>query len=144
MSTDARAALDPAPGHAIIVFDGVCHLCNGWVQFLLRRDRAARYRFASMQSARGRALLSNHGLDPDDPVSLLLLRDGVAQTDSDAILEVLAGLGGAWRAARWLRLVPRVLRDPPYRWLARRRYRLFGRRETCWMPSPETAARFLD
>jgi predicted DCC family thiol-disulfide oxidoreductase YuxK len=129
---------------AILVYDGVCLLCSRWVRFVLARDRTARYRFASMQSAHGRALLREHGLDPDDPNSLLLLERGRASTDSDAILRVLDGFGGAWRAMRLLRLVPRRLRDPAYRWLARHRYRWFGRSDTCWLPAPEHAARFLD
>ncbi len=136
MSSDA--------GGAIVVFDGVCHLCNGWVRFLLRFDARGVYRFASMQSETGRRLLRDHGLDPDDPSSFLLLREGRARTDSDAILDVLTGLGGAWRGFGVLRLVPRVLRDPAYRFIARNRYRLFGRREVCMMPTPESAGRFVD
>jgi len=128
---------------AIVVFDGVCLLCSRWVRFILRHDRTGLYRFAAMQSERGRALLAAHGLDPDDPNSLLLLRNGKAWTDSDAILRVLAGFGGAWRAALALRAIPRLLRDPAYRWLARNRYRWFGRSEACWLPEPEHAQRFL-
>lgn len=129
---------------SIIVFDGVCHLCNGWVHFLLRVDRCGLYRFASMQSETGRTLLRDHGLNPDDPSSFLLLREGQARTDSDAILDVLTGLGGAWRMFGVLRVVPRVLRDPVYRFIARHRYRLFGKRDVCMMPTPESAARFID
>ena len=128
---------------AIVVFDGVCLLCSRWVRFILRHDRAGLYRFAAMQSERGRALLAAHGLDPDDPNSLLLLRNGKAWTDSDAILHVLAGFGGAWRAMLGLRAIPRLLRDPAYRWLARNRYRWFGRSDACWLPAPEHAQRFL-
>jgi predicted DCC family thiol-disulfide oxidoreductase YuxK len=145
MSPDApRADAPDAVASSIIVFDGVCHLCNGWVRFLLRHDRRARFRFASMQSDAGRGLLVAHGIDPDDPASFLLLEAGIARTDSDAILRVLATLGGPWRAAALLRILPSALRDPVYRWVARHRYRLFGRRDACSMPSPETAARFLD
>jgi len=130
-------------GHAVIVFDGVCVLCNGWVRFLLRHDRRARYRFAAMQGESGRALLLAHGLDADDPVSFLLIEGGVARTDTDAIVRVLSGLGGAWRIAGLLRVVPRALRDRLYRWLARRRYGIFGRYEQCALPAPEQATRFL-
>lgn len=139
MSKDPHAA-----NAAIIVFDGICHLCNGWVQFLLRVDRRGLYRFASMQSDTGRRLLHEHGLDADDPSSFLLLREGQARTDSDAILDVLTGLGGPWRMFGVLRGVPRALRDPAYRFIARHRYRLFGKRDVCMMPAPETAARFVD
>ena len=128
---------------AIVVFDGVCLLCSRWMRFILRHDRAGRYRFAAMQSPSGRHLLAAHGLDPDDPNSLLLLCDGHAFTDSDAILRVVAGFGGPWRAVLALRAIPRFLRDPAYRWLARNRYRWFGRSEACWLPLPEHAGRFL-
>ena len=127
----------------ILVFDGVCLLCSRWVRFILQHDRAERYRFASMQSATGQALLSRHGLDPQDPNSLLLVEGDDAATDSDAILRVLTGFGGLYRIWAVLRLVPRALRDPAYRWLARNRYRWFGRSETCWLPDPAHAARFL-
>lgn len=133
---------------AVIVFDGVCVLCNGWVRFLLRRDRRRRYRFAAMQGVAGRALLARNGLDPDDPLSFLLIeydRDPSPRvsTDSLAIVRVLSGLGGAWRVVRLALLLPSRVRDPAYRLLARHRYRLFGRRAACSVPSPEEAARFL-
>lgn len=129
---------------AVIVFDGVCALCSRWVRFLLRFDRAGRYRFAAMQGRHGRALMHTHGLDPDDPLSFLLLEDGVAYTDTDAIIRVLMGLGGIWKLARLARAVPAPLRDRSYRWLARNRYRWFGRHDTCFLPDAATRARFLD
>ena len=128
---------------ATIVFDGVCAVCSGWVEFLLKRDRRGRYRFAAMQAPAGRALLQAYGLDPDDPLSFLLIEDGSARTDSDAIVAVLAGLGGVWRAAAALRVLPRSIRDPAYRWLARNRYRWFGKKAACYLPSAEQAHRFL-
>ena len=134
---------EPAAGDAIVVFDGVCALCSGWVGFLLRRDRARLFRFAAMQDNAGRQLLARHGLDPDDPMSFLLLDASGARTDSDAIIAVLERLGGGWRAARLLRLLPRRLRDPLYRRLARNRYRWFGRRETCYLPPAAERDRFL-
>jgi predicted DCC family thiol-disulfide oxidoreductase YuxK len=140
----ASAATSSGRDPALVVFDGVCHLCSGWVQFLLKRDPSGRFRFASMQSVPGRALLAAHGIDPDDPASFLLIEDGRAFTDSDAILRVLRRLGGAWRAAALLGLVPAAGRDPVYRWIARHRYRIFGRRRSCWLPDPEVSTRFLD
>lgn len=128
---------------AVIVFDGVCVLCNGWVRFLLRHDRG-RYRFAAMQTSTGRALLMRHGLDPDDPVSFLLVDNGKAWSDTNAIVRVVSGLGGLWRAAIVLRAVPRPLRDRAYRWLARNRYRWFGRNEVCLLPPAGLEDRFLD
>lgn len=132
-----------APGQAVIVFDGICVLCNGWVKFLLRHDRQGRYRFAAMQGASGRALLQTHGLDPDDPSSFLLMDEHGMHTDSDAIVRVLTGLGGAWRFAALAQVVPRALRDTMYRAVARRRYRWFGT-TSCTMPTPAQRARFLD
>ncbi|HJS35864.1 MAG TPA: thiol-disulfide oxidoreductase DCC family protein [Pseudoxanthomonas sp.] len=126
----------------VIVFDGICVLCNGWVRFLLKQDRVGRYRFAAMQSDAGRALLAGHGLDPDDPASFLLVDGDDAWTDSDAIQRVLTGLGGAWRLAGVMAVVPRVVRDPLYRSVARNRYRWFGTMG-CRVPTEEERARFL-
>ena len=138
----------PEPAGAVIVFDGVCVLCNGWVGFLLRHDHVGRYRYAAMQTDAGRALLSAHGLDPEDPASFLLVEHDVGalpriSTDSDAIRRVLAGLGGAWRSAHVIALVPRRIRDVAYRWLARNRYRWFGRHDACSIPAPGHRSRFL-
>ena len=138
----------PESGTAVIVFDGVCVLCNGWVAFLLRHDRAGRYRFAAMQTESGRALLADNGLDPDDPASFLLVEHDVGErprisTNSDAIRRVLVGLGGAWRVAHLMAFLPRRPRDAAYRWLARNRYRWFGRHAVCSLPAPEHRQRFL-
>jgi len=138
MSIDA-----PSEG-PIIVFDGACVLCSGWVRFLLRHDREARYRFAAMQTPAGRALLVAHGIDPDDPSSFLLVEGGRAWKDTDAIRRVVGGLGGAWRGVHVLALLPRGLRDRVYRLVARNRYRWFGRNETCFLPTPEQRARFIE
>lgn len=148
-SEHALLARDLVHGrHAVLVFDGVCVLCSGWVRFLLRHDHAGRYAFAAMQGDRGRALLHAHGLDPDDPLSLLLVEydrsDGVrVSIDSDAVRRVLAGMGGLWRLAHLIAILPGSLRDPLYRLLARNRYRWFGRHEACMVPDPAQADRFL-
>lgn len=130
---------------SIIVFDGVCLLCSRWVRFLLKHDREARYHFAAMQSNSGRTLLLAHGLDPDSPLSFLLVEDGSGYTDSDAIARILHGLDR--RRWRWLShamlLVPRWLRDPSYRFVARHRYRIFGQSRSCFLPTPEQRSRFM-
>lgn len=138
----SRSAPDPSSG-PVVVFDGVCVLCSGWVRFLLRHDRRAGFRFAAMQDGVGRELLVAHGIDPDDPVSFLLVDGSAAWHDSDGVIEVLRRLGGPWRIAVLLRAVPRRLRDRAYRALARNRYRVFGRRDTCMVPPPGTRDRFL-
>lgn len=132
-------------GHPVIVFDGVCVLCSRWVDFILSHDRSGRFRLAAMQGQHGRALLVAHGLSPDDPVSFLLVDQGRGYNDTDAIARVLGQLGGPWRVTGgMLRTIPRLLRDPAYRWMARHRYRLFGRRGQCRVPDPEQAWRFID
>ena len=127
----------------IIVFDAQCLLCNGWVQFLLKHDRQAQFRFASIQGETGQRLLAEAGL-PMEGLETLLLVDGARSWQhTAAILRVLHRLGGLWRLA-WLGwLLPAPLRDSAYRWVARRRYRLFGRSEQCILPSPEWQHRFL-
>lgn len=132
-----------SPDGPIVVFDGVCNLCSRWVGFVLAHDCPGRFRFAAMQSEAGRRLLARHGLDPQDPVSLLLVEGGAAYTDSEAIIRVLSAFGGRWRLAEGLRLVPAFVRDPLYRLVARNRYRWFGRRDACVVPSPDVAGRFL-
>lgn len=133
---------------AVIVFDGVCVLCNGWVRFLLRHDRRQRYRFAAMQGEAGRRLLAQNGLDPEDPVSFLLIEYDRSpmprvSTDTDAIRRVVTGLGGVWRLAGVSAALPRRVRDPLYRLVARNRYRWFGRHDACVVPDPAQARRFL-
>ncbi len=128
----------------IVVFDGVCRLCSRWVAFLLDHDRDGRLRFAAMQGRTGRALLQRHGLDPDDPTSFLWVEGGHGYRNSDAILRIVTGFGGAWRLLALLRLIPRPLRDAGYRLVARNRYRWFGRTTRCRVPDTATAQRFLD
>ena len=129
---------------SIIVFDGVCVLCSRWVDFVLRRDPQGRYRFAAMQTTSGRSLLIAHGIDPEDPLSFLLLEDGAGYTDTDAIVRILRSFGRGWQlVALLMSIVPRFIRDPLYRWIARHRYRLFGQRPACRVPTADTADRFL-
>lgn len=128
----------------IVVFDAQCLLCSAWVRFLLRHDRAGVFRFASMQGATGKALLREAGL-PHTELQTLLLVDGQRSWQhTAAILRILHGLGWPWRAVWVLWLVPAPLRDAAYRWIARRRYQLFGRSPTCLLPPAAQAHRFLD
>jgi predicted DCC family thiol-disulfide oxidoreductase YuxK len=134
MSIDARP---------VIVFDGVCVICNGWVRFLLRHDRQRRYRFAAMQTESGRALLAGNGLDPDDPASFLLIENGNAWRETDAIVRVIGSLGGFWRLVAGVHVAPKALRDWLYRGVARNRYRWFGRHDACFLAPPGHEDRFL-
>ena len=127
----------------IILFDAECVLCAANAQFVLKNDKAGRYRLASMQGDAGAAIGRAHGLDPNDPISLLVVEGARARRDSDAVLSIYEGLGWPWRLAGAARIVPAVLRDPVYRWVARNRYRWFGKRATCWMPPPTYRNRLL-
>jgi predicted DCC family thiol-disulfide oxidoreductase YuxK len=134
---------DPAPDGPIILFDAECILCSANAQFVLRHDRAGYFRLASIQGATGAALCRAHGIDPHDPVSMLIVEGDHVRRDSDAVLSIYEALGLPWRLLSFFRLVPTALRDPAYRWVARNRYRLFGKRETCWVAPPEYRARIL-
>jgi predicted DCC family thiol-disulfide oxidoreductase YuxK len=129
--------------HPIVLFDGICNLCNGAVQLILRRDPAGRFRFASLQSPAGEEMQTRLGIDPKALDSILLVEGERWYRESDAALRIAVGLGGIWKAAALLRLMPRPLRDALYRWVARNRYRWFGKQETCWLPTPELRGRFL-
>jgi predicted DCC family thiol-disulfide oxidoreductase YuxK len=134
----------------ILLYDGVCGLCNRFVQFVLRRDRKATFRFASLQSALAGHILARHGSDPVplDTVYVVLnyeLPDERLLSRSEAVIFVLRQLGGLARfAAHLLHLLPRFLRDGCYNAIARRRYRIFGRSEVCTLPTDQDRDRFLD
>jgi predicted DCC family thiol-disulfide oxidoreductase YuxK len=127
----------------VIVFDGDCVLCSASAQFVLRHDRTARFRLAAMQTVAGAELARRHGIDPADPQSIALVSGQKALTDSDAILAIGQGLGWPWKVVGVLRIVPKRLRDAAYRFIARNRYRLFGRREGCFVPAPDHRSRIL-
>ncbi len=133
-----------ADGHPVVVFDGVCNLCDATVRFILDRDPAGRFRFAANQSAVGRELLARHGLDPTDLSSVYLIEDGRLWARSTAVLRIVRHLRRPWPLAYGLILVPRPVRDLAYRVVARLRYRLFGRRKACRLPRPGERSRFLD
>ncbi|MBB6097698.1 putative DCC family thiol-disulfide oxidoreductase YuxK [Deinobacterium chartae] len=132
----------PSLQPGVILFDGVCNLCNGAVQFILLRDPQARFRFASLQSETGQRLRAA-GQVPEDTDSFVLLEGGRTYLRSDAALCIARGLGGPWRLLYVLILLPRPLRDAVYCLIARNRYRIFGRREACLLPRPEWRSRFL-
>lgn len=128
---------------AIILFDSLCVLCSANAQFVLRRDRRAHFLLASLQSEAGTALCRRFGIDPADPETLILVEGDRARRDSDAVLAIYRGLGWPWRLLTALRIVPRPVRDAAYRWVARNRYRLFGRRAACWAPAERWRERML-
>lgn len=128
---------------AIVLFDGVCNFCNGTVNFIIRRDRESHFRFAALQSEIGQNLLQQYDLNQPGIDSVVLIENGKAFTHSTAALKIARRLGGAWRILSLFRIVPRAVRDFFYRLFARNRYRLFGKKEVCMIPTPEIKARFL-
>src|SRR5262245_9065108 len=133
----------------IVLYDGVCGLCNGLNRFILDRDPAGRFQFASLQSPFGRELLARQGRDARNLDTLYVLVDAHAPSErllarADAVGHVLGELGGGWALfARLLGTLPETMRDRGYDLIARNRYRLFGRYDTCLLPSPENRQRFI-
>jgi predicted DCC family thiol-disulfide oxidoreductase YuxK len=128
----------------IVLFDGVCNFCNDSVNFLIKNDPDGKLRFASLQSEVGQALLARHGLQ-DLSLSTSVLIDGdTVYLNSDAVLQTARRLGGIYAAAAALLFVPRPLRDWAYTTFAKNRYRMFGKRDQCMVPTPELRQRFLD
>jgi predicted DCC family thiol-disulfide oxidoreductase YuxK len=140
--------------HPILLYDGVCGLCNRLVQFVLRRDPAGVFRFAALQSSFAGSILARHGLDARDLNTLYVVInaeqiDEILLSRSDAVIFILRRLGGAtgafWRMTGLLwQLVPRAIRDRGYSAVAKRRYRMFGRYGACPLPTESTRSRFLD
>jgi predicted DCC family thiol-disulfide oxidoreductase YuxK len=141
---DLAAAQLDGVAKPLIVFDGVCHLCTGFVKFVIRHDRAGRFVFLPAQSPRGEALYRRLGLKTADWESNLLLQGGRVHTELDAFVEITRRFGGTWALTRALYVLPRPMRDWLYNRIARNRYQWFGKRATCFLPSPDLAARFLD
>jgi predicted DCC family thiol-disulfide oxidoreductase YuxK len=126
----------------LVLFDGPCNLCNASVLFIIDRDPHARFRFASLQSPAGRAVLDAHGMQASAPESVVLIDEEGAWRESDAALRIAAGLRSPWPVLSAFRLFPRPLRDMLYRFVARRRYRWFGV-DACRLPSPELVERMI-
>ena len=127
----------------VIAFDGECIFCSGWVRFLLRHDRRAQYRYLTAQSPLGQALYRHYGLDASSFESNILIEDGVARFKSDGSMRTLARLGLPWSLVNVCRILPAALRDPLYDLVARNRYRIAGRRQSCMVPTPEERGRFI-
>lgn len=138
--------------YPILLYDGVCGLCDRFVQFILRRDRRGVFRFASLQSALAGRILARHNISPADLDTVYVVVNPDSQeppefllSRSDAVLFVLKQLGGLWRfVAFLLQLLPKFVRDPAYNAIARHRYRIFGKYESCALPSAQDRGRFLD
>lgn len=129
--------------HPVILFDGVCNLCNGSVLFIIKRDPKSQFYFAALQSDFGNKQLKNFGLPATELNSVLLIKGGTLYQKSNAALEIAKHLSGLWPALYIFKIIPPFLRDGIYTWIARNRYRWFGKKDTCMIPTPELKSRFL-
>lgn len=127
----------------LMLFDGVCALCDGTVRAVLRLDREGAIRFTPIQSPLGRLLAARHGLDPDTPESFLFLDNGRPLTKTAAIGAVLRRLRAPWRWLAFVDRLPRGPADAAYDWIARNRYQLIGGKDRCMVPTPEQRGRFV-
>lgn len=134
---------DPSSDGAVVLFDGVCNLCNGAVRFIIARDPKSRFRFAALDSDAARDVLRDRVVSEPLPDSIVLVDSTGVFTRSTAALRIARRLRFPWPIAAVFLLIPSPLRDAVYDFIARRRYRWFGKRDLCWMPTPELQSRFL-
>jgi predicted DCC family thiol-disulfide oxidoreductase YuxK len=126
----------------VILFDGVCNFCNSSVNFIIERDKKAYFKFAPLQSEIGKEFVGKFGLGEVD--SIILVEDEKAYTHSTAALKFIRHLDGIWKFAYIFIIIPRPVRDFFYKLFAKNRYRLFGKKEACMLPTPEVRQRFLE
>lgn len=127
---------------SVVLFDGVCNFCDGAVNFIIRHDDEKQFKFAPLQSEIGRQMQTKYGIG-EDVDTIILVEDGRAFTLSTAGLRVARGLGGLWSLAYAFIIIPAFIRDFCYRIFAKNRYRLFGRKDSCMLPTPDVRERFL-
>jgi len=127
----------------VILFDGVCKLCNAWSNFIIRHDHGRRFRLASVQSIEGQAILAHFGYPTDYYDTMLVVRGGACFEKSDAFFVVMGELGFPWKAALVFKALPKRLRNWLYDRIAHNRYRIFGKYDVCLLPTPDHAGRYL-
>lgn len=129
--------------HPILLFDGVCNLCDSFVQFIIRHDPNAIFRFTPLQSEAGQHFLKEANFPTEELSTVVLVYQGEFYTHSDVALQVVRYLPGLWSLLYGLRIIPKSIRDAIYNWVAQNRYRWFGKQESCMMPTPDIKSRFL-
>lgn len=134
----------PNSSENVVYFDGVCNLCNRAVDFIIRHDRAEQIRFASLQSSKGQEVLRRLGLSVDDLKTIVFEQDGALFVKSDAAMRIAAVLDGPVRMIGWFQWIPRWLRDPIYMFISKNRYRWFGKKSSCRLPTADEVKRFID
>ncbi|MDR0793440.1 MAG: DCC1-like thiol-disulfide oxidoreductase family protein [Chitinophagaceae bacterium] len=131
--------------YAIVLFDGVCNLCNSWVQRIIKYDKRRYFRFASIQSEAGKRILEKYNLPiGDTPESLVLIENNKAYCYSSAALRIARKLNSAWKFFYVAIILPRFFRDYIYKYIARNRYKWFGKKAECMVPTPELQSLFLE
>jgi predicted DCC family thiol-disulfide oxidoreductase YuxK len=128
----------------VILFDGVCNLCNSTVLFIIKNDKSSRFAFASLQSTFGQSILAKYELPLSDLNTVLFLNEDQLFTKSNAALEIAKWLDGGWPVLYIFKVIPSGVRNLVYDWVARNRYRWFGKRDVCMIPTPDLKARFID
>ncbi|MFT3936035.1 MAG: thiol-disulfide oxidoreductase DCC family protein [Chitinophagaceae bacterium] len=128
----------------IVLFDGVCNLCSSSVQFILKRDKKNQFLFGSLQGETGQAYLKKYNLPADNFNSFMLVEGEKLYTQSTAALRMLKHIGSAWALFYAFIIVPKFIRDAVYKFIARNRYKWFGKKEACWIPTPALKAKFLE
>jgi predicted DCC family thiol-disulfide oxidoreductase YuxK len=132
------------PDYPIVLFDGVCNLCNSSVQFIIKKDKQKQFRFASLQGEGGQKLLKKFKLPATDLNSFILIEGDHFYSRSTGALRMLKKLGGGWKLFYAFIIIPTFIRDAVYNFIARNRYKWFGKRNECWIPTPELKERFLE
>ena len=128
----------------IILFDGVCNLCNGVVQLVIKHDKKEAFRFASLQSSFGQKVLADNGFDAEELKSFILIEGDNIYTKSTAALRVAKRMNGMWPVLYAFIIIPKFIRNGVYNFIARNRYKWFGKQQTCWLPTPDLKARFIN
>jgi predicted DCC family thiol-disulfide oxidoreductase YuxK len=129
--------------HAIVLFDGVCNFCNDRINFIIRHDKKDYFRFAALQSDIGKKILADHGINMPDPDTFILVENGKTYDRTTAALRIVKHLSGLWPMLYAFIIVPPFIRDIVYRIIAKNRYKWWGERESCMIPTPEVRKKFL-
>jgi len=130
--------------HPVILFDGVCNLCNGFVQFVIRHDKKQQFHFGALQSIRTQEVLEGFSLSQKHLTTIVLIQNNQAFTESTAVLKIVKQLHGGWPLLYMFIIIPKSLRNWVYKLVSKYRYRIFGKRDSCMVPTPELQGRFID
>jgi predicted DCC family thiol-disulfide oxidoreductase YuxK len=128
----------------IILFDGVCNFCNYWVNFAIKHDRKKKLKFTTLQGEKAKQILPQYNINPTSLSSVIFIDKGKAYTQSSAAIKICKHLNGGWKLFYGLIIVPKFIRDAIYNWIARNRYKWFGKKDSCIVPTSELRERFLD